>query len=193
MNLVCSSQNGREATILFSPSRKHLASKEVNPDCCIHCNSLSRPTVPLAITVKEEENQVGYSGPGMDLDLENANENANDDFDGRPPRRIVKDKTRFLGPTVKMPAKYCDKHQEDSELGHYIHKKCLKEFEENNPVRCPRCVDLEQRLNILSESEVGSRPRYCEATLGGFVASSKIEAVVNRYKAIPKHDKVWCC
>ena len=183
--------HGREITIQFSPSRCHLAGQQIKTEACVCCSQLHRPAIPLTVTAKaddDEESLEGDYGPGIDLDLQDTNDNDNVvRFRGRKRKN-----ERNKGPFVRVPPLYCQKYDKDSDVGHYVHEKCLKNFEESSPTRCPRCEDLERRVNIAMDGGKSTVPhrRYCKHIMGGFVASSKIENVIRRFEEIPEGDKV---
>lgn len=144
----------------------------------------------------EEEEEVAREGPGLDFDLEGSD--AEDDdvaFQGR------KEKEKKLGDLVLFPSSYCHVTDEEKKVGHRIHEKCLEAFQASKQTCCPRCIDIGNRLNMLTGDgvEVVPHARYCShirpspLVSGGFVASSKIELVVNEFKKVPKNEKVSTC
>jgi SNF2 family DNA or RNA helicase len=91
------------------------------------------------------------------------------------------------GELVSVPKTYCS-----AAIEHYIHEDCLKHMQQNENC-CPRCRDIEKRTNF--ESQNVTLRRYCEhvtTPMGGrgFTGSSKINAIVDYYKSVPKSDKV---
>ena len=187
--------NGREITIQFSPSRRHLAAQHVSTDSCVYCNQLMRPTVPLDNSVDndDEEGLRGQRVPLLDLDLDDPD--VNDDEDRG---RARKQKNSRKGKLIKFPHKFCCKNEDDSKMGHFIHTQCLASFRAGGAARCPRCVDLENRMSLsnnLGEAVVPHQ-RYCKHIRtsphaeGGFVASSKLEKVLAGFAEVPKGEKV---
>jgi hypothetical protein len=188
--------NGREITIQFSPSRRGIPIK--SPEICVYCNQLFRPTVQIQKTVDEEDDDddIGVAnaqGPGIDLDLEDSDlEDDDDDV------FIERGKKKKLGKLVRLSAEFCGKTAQDEQSGHFIHEKCLELFHDGCDSRCPRCVDLENRVNF--QNSMGNplvpHKRYCAHiqalpnVSGGFVASTKLEQVLAQFAKIPKGEKV---
>lgn len=127
----------------------------------------------------------------MDLDLEDSDIEDDDvTFRGQQNKK--------LGKLVLLSSEFCRAADDEKKVGHYIHEKCLELFKGKDHTCCPRCIDLGNRLNMLTGDGVQVVPhkRYCShvrpspLVSGGFVASAKIERVLEEFNKIPKGEKV---
>ena len=199
---------GREATIRSSPSRRNLLgkyAKENSQSCVCWAMYLSQK---MAEKVENDRKQNGRNtnrvsasaeelaaitatGGGItedeqmqDADFEGGAMGAKDKNYGT--KRSKKDERKL----IKLPSKYC---RASSKCPHYIHEECLKQKqEEGDTWTCPKCDDLETRMN-LGDDSMSDRPIYCEHIVCGGVkgirASAKIQAVVKWAQSLPKDDK----
>lgn len=159
---------GREWTITFSPTRRHLVSKESRISVCVCCNRNTRPSIPIC------DGRVGHKiknssslNPGFE-----EFENGLDDDD---PEDCENEENGGLDP---IPALYCRSRR----VRHYAHPKCLEEITDG----CPRCLHKDK---VFEQKYPGCK-RYCQSVDGGFPGSSKIDAVIEWQSALPTGDKV---
>jgi len=185
--------NGREITKCFSPSRRDRIEGSI--EACVYCNGLLCPTVRAEKTVdKKEESFERARGPRTNFELDNEEvddgENINDDQEV-----LVQRNTKGRGKLKRIPSKYCCKNEG---TGHSMHAACLALFEASTQTRCPRCVDLENRLAITNSNTPCIIPykRWCTNIKAmpfaepGFVPSTKLVQIRDHIEAIPKEDKI---
>lgn len=198
---------GREVTIQFSPSRRHLLKREECPKRCVLCSG-SYPTQTAekfaakkaGIGVKEEEEE-DDDQPMLGLDARvrremDLDDDELDDEDAIDAMNNADDKKK--GPLVELGPDMCKAN--GSDCRHFAHERCLEVFlEKNSAGDCPRCYDLSSRIHITDPTHTGKKlPHkvYCKGvtpsvgTGGGFTASAKIEEAINWFqKAVPKNEK----
>jgi len=175
---------GREMTILFSPSRRHLL-----PNCeienkrkCVYCSNYpSFKEQDFKKMNDEEANEVLN-----DMDVTEDNEEfRNVDFEfSNNSGNLEKD----IDELIPLNSSKC---YASKECKHYIHRGCLEKLEGESI--CPRCHDLEVRMNI-SKEQFTNCCTYCKHIRYGNAAygiqvSTKIQEVINWVKSIPEDDK----
>jgi SNF2 family DNA or RNA helicase len=188
---------GREFTIKFSPTRRHLS--KVDKKTCVLCRQGSRPSVPTEPKgqnrVKTDHKESMKDGNGQekasrnrvatDLDLDNEvlDDSEFDDATGLPEDEedVVED--------LPLVALECCKKAFG--VQHYAHEACIPTI---GDVMCPRCQDGRNRsmLNFgpAFNSSGFQSPIYCKEILGGFKGSSKINEVVDAVMDTNPDDKI---
>jgi len=189
---------GREITILFSPTRRHLLSKckEAAKDTCVCCTKFPSQYIAGKKSNEAAEDELDLSS--NDMDNGTGDVDLGDDFavqTGRNRRNVLRAKraNTELGILVPLDSSIC--HAPDK-CKHYIHEKCLKRLEEHTDrITCPRCNDFILRMKVDTvDSPVTPYETYCEhisfgPEVRGIKATAKIQAIVYWIKAIPKEDK----
>ena len=199
---------GREITIRFSPSRRHLLKRQENKDQCVLCSGKGYPTQRAeefaARRACEEsgdefiENEDYFNLLGLDAHVRAEMDLDDDELDDEDVvlthnnTRVIKDKC----PLVELDLDVCQ--AAGSECLHFAHKKCLAVFLENGGHKCPRCYDLSSRIHISNKdgnSNVTHRV-YCTKTQttasgrNGFTASTKIVKVIDWFQtSVPEDEK----
>jgi len=188
---------GREVTLQFSPSRKHLLKREEQNKVCVLCSILT-PTENAekhkAIKEGEEENEkldfrkiLGSSGSRTDENIFEGDDEPSWDVDDS--NRGNDEKGRIVEITATSSVR-C--HAAGSDCCHWAHERCLELFEEKGYDKCPRCLDFSSRLHF---SSTDNNKIYCQdiktsiSETGGFTASAKIEKAVEWFRSVPKSEK----
>lgn len=198
---------GREYTSKFSPSRRKLVAGKLRKEICETC-VLCQGNVTIAKEKRDEkangntQSNEGYpkvqnfgssridstSGEMDDADLDD------EDFDG-PVQERNKKKKKKMKECIPLPSNFsCD--ATDCGYTHHIHPECLEKLVRDNIERCPRCDDMQKRIQVDSTNEYPSPyPTYCKAispapSISGFKATAKIQKLVDWVKKIPNEDKV---
>ena len=182
-------RNGRELTTLLSPTRRKMKKLAAwKPDECVYCkqslieaadDAERRGLLALGskarLGARAEALGSGASATEtIDLDGKETADDADDD------EKAFATPARASGVPPNEPLVNCKCHFLPNS-GHKIHKCCLAKLGPN--ARCPRCVDLERR------AQLGSGKLYCRDVLGGFRASTKLEACVREVRgAVKKGD-----
>lgn len=164
---------GREWTIEFSPSRRHLRRKESRPSTCVCCTQTVRPSVPMleSSPTKAETKKKTHAANFEVKDFENGiDDDEMSDFDDGD------------DDLVAIPFPLC---QSTSGIRHYAHPKCFESMKKEETT-CPRCLHHQNVFKI----DFPGCTRYCKQTNGGFPGSSKIDSVVWWYESVPNDDKV---
>lgn len=188
---------GREATIQFSPSRRHLLKREEQSKVCVLCDIIT-PTenAEKFVAIKEcrEDDLVEAINFRKILGATRARSDENimdgDDDSGWSDNIKVNDKMKDdKGRMVELDHDLCLAFGTD--CCHFAHESCLKIFVESGNATCPKCQDLSSRLHCAGiEKKV-----YCQeikttiTQKGGFAASAKIDKAISWFKSIPKSDK----
>jgi hypothetical protein len=166
---------GREFTKAFSPTRRRLIASEQNSKACVCCNQSLRPSIPIPDDDKKKSS--GRSSRrkkrvATEFDMEDGQDSNDDDDD-----ELVEEEENEALQAIPM----CSA----TTISHYAHASCIKKLTAEGAA-CPRCLDFAKRKNFDSP---GSKT-YCRSIKGGFSGSSKINAVVDWYRSVPKDDKV---
>ncbi len=152
---------GREITIQFSPSRRHLLKREENKEQCVLCSGRSYPTQraeAFAARRAAEENGDEFIADedylnlvGVDASVRAEMDLDDDELDDDDV--LIGSNTRAntgKGQLVEL------NHDNDicqaagSDCRHFAHKKCLEVFLENGGNQCPRCYDLRSLVAIVA-------------------------------------------
>ena len=190
---------GREVTIQYSPSRKHLLKREEQNKVCVLCSILN-PTENAekhkAIKEGEEENEkldfrkiLGSSGSRTDENIFEGDDEPSWDVDDSNGGNNEDEKGRIVEITATSSVR-C--HAAGSDCCHWAHERCLELFEEKGYDKCPRCLDFSSRLHF---SSTDNNKIYCQdiktsiSETGGFTASAKIEKAVEWFRSVPKSEK----
>lgn len=192
---------GREVTILFSPSRRHLlpnCGSEIKNKCvcCVHFPTNKKDEKTVEKMDEEEVAAVLTEAGAIGDDDEMADDGFGRSGRGTKSQKGDDNKKRKtnLGQLVPLDSSIC--HAPD-DCKHYIHEECLKQLLNNgeDEPRCPRCKDLEIRMKIC-EDHAGAFPcdTYCKhisfgSDLRGIKATAKIQAVIDWGKSVPSGDK----
>ena len=191
---------GREVTIQFSPSRKHLLKRHEQNKVCVLCCILT-PTENAekhkAMKDGEEETDKldfrkilgSTAGSHTDENILEGDDEPSWDVDDSNRGNCEDEKGRIVEITA-MSSVCC--HAAGSDCCHWAHERCLELFEEKGYDRCPRCLDFSSRLHFSSTADSKAycqdiRTTICEA--GGFAASAKIEKAVEWFRSVPQSEK----
>jgi hypothetical protein len=166
---------GREFTKAFSPTRRRLIATEQNSKACVCCNQSLRPSIPIPDDDKKKSS--GRSSRrkksvATEFHMEDGQDSNDDDDD-----ELVEEEENEALQAIPMCMA--------ANISHYAHASCIKKLTAEGAA-CPRCLDFAKRKNFDSP---GSKT-YCQSIKGGFSGSSKINAVVDWYRSVPKDDKV---
>mmetsp|Transcript_63633 Transcript_63633/g.74544 ORF Transcript_63633/g.74544 Transcript_63633/m.74544 type:complete len:491 (+) Transcript_63633:184-1656(+) len=197
---------GREVTIQFSPSRRHLLKREERKDKCVCCQVFPSERSDNFKRQKDKEMKKKYAGYGLvgidekyhifnDLDDEECNDsNVQDQCSTKRNR----EESKYPIEAIK-DENIC--HAANSGCLHYAHQLCIQNLVRDGR-KCPRCVDLQQRTKIVpctnTKGDVADLPHklYCTNILAtptvekGFRASAKIEKVLNWFEnSVPHGEK----
>jgi len=206
---------GREMTIQFSPSRRHLLKREERPKQCVFCISDPTKTAEKEAAKKAakqdgthtklayEQNQenkdddddlralVGTARTDMDLDDDQLDDG---DVDGDYVSKSKKEREleeKKKGPIVPLGPDFC--LASESRCRHFAHEKCIEKNLKEFNTSCPRCHDLNSRIHATLPHNM-----YCQeikthiddSDSGGFTASAKIEKAIEWFQTtVPKGDK----
>lgn len=198
---------GREVTIQFSPSRRHLLKRQERPKRCVLCSGSSYPTQTAdrfaakkaGRVVKQEEGEDGEPMLGLDAHVRaemDLDDDELDDEDAVDAMNNVADAKK--GPLVELGPEICQAHRSDCR--HFAHERCLEVHREKECTGgCPRCYDLSSRIHITDATKTMNKllhKVYCqEITTSvnsgkGFTASAKIEEAIQWFQAtVPKTEK----
>jgi len=195
---------GREFTINFSPSRRHLVTKlakEISRNC-VCCQRF-----PSQIKEKNEDKNArkdivteedaaelsNFAAATDDEQLQDADFDAGNQG-GKKDTSKKKLRKKDLGELVPLDSDICHATEE---CRHYIHEECLKQLQEDSEdeLKCPRCKDLQCRLRV-DEARSSEIPHetYCEHIsfgphVRGIKATAKIEEIVKWAQDLPEGDK----
>ena len=196
---------GREATVQFSRSRRHLLKREEDKTLCIICKE-TYPTqkaekfaAKMAGNVKEEDKEEGdHQMLGLNTRVRSEIDLDDDELDDNDNIGAFKDvENKKKGPIIELGSDICQAH--GSNCCHFAHKKCLEIFLERGFERCPRCLDLSSRIHIANTTNTdGKVPHkvYCQeitssiSSVKGFTASAKIEKAIAWLHTVPNSEKV---
>ncbi|KAL7547901.1 hypothetical protein ACHAWF_011183 [Thalassiosira exigua] len=188
---------GREATMCFSPSRRHLLNREEKKDKCVFCcdhypsQKAREFDAKMADKVKEEVGESVYQdllqlaeGTRLDDDImEELDEELSINV-----RTGKRDDEK--GPIVELGSDYC--RAAGSECRHFGHESCIENVKaEGGDLFCPRCLDLESRTTTGGSK----RETYCGrigthySSSKGFTTSAKIDKIIEWIQMVPKSDK----
>ncbi|KAL7499275.1 hypothetical protein ACHAWT_006896 [Skeletonema menzelii] len=199
---------GREITIQFSPSRRHLLKREEKKEQCVLCSGRSYPTQRAELfaarrTAEEngeefivEDDHLNLVGADArvrtEMDLDDDELDDEDVLSGGD-SRTNKEKGQLVELTHDNICKAAG-----SDCRHFAHEKCLSAYLENGGSECPRCYDLRSRIHISNEEGVMNDDQhvYCSNTettvsgLNGFTASTKIAKAVEWFQTnVPDDEK----
>lgn len=184
--------SGRELTMAFSPSRRHLLRLQEKPNRCVCCRAF-KPIDKDAKKAKDS-NDTAARAPGrkanraMDMDLDDSeledSDYADDELYGED------DKSTKKGTIVPLTSELCD--VSDGPVRHFAHKKCLEAMILDG-LRCPYCQEIKTRVHLRQHSvcvdgDNQNQPKaiavpnrtYCKhvsvspAIPNGFKASAKV-------------------
>lgn len=188
---------GREITIKFSPTRRHLLSKcnQAAKDTCVCCTKFPSQYITGTKSNEAAKDELDLSSNDMDNGADDAD--LGDEFalqTGRNRRNVSRAKrvNKELGVLVPLDSSIC---HAPAKYKHHIHEKCLKRLEEHSDtITCPRCNDFILRMKVDTvDSPVTPYETYCEHVWygegRGIKGTAKIQAIVQWIKEIPKEDK----
>ncbi len=198
--------DGREITIRFSPSRRHLLKRYENKFHCVLCSGRSYPTQRAEIFAARrecEENGDEFMEKedylnivGLDAQVRREMDLDDDELDDED--ALVSNNTRANKGKEQLVELNHDVCQAaGSECRHFAHKQCLEVALENGVHKCPRCYDLSSRIHICNEDGVSNVPHreYCTKTQttangrNGFTASAKLVKAIEWLKDVPSDEK----
>ena len=191
---------GREITIQFSPTRRHLIGNLASEmrDKCVCCQrypSQQQPKSEQKSDVISEAETAALAGMAVAADDEDLQDNsfgASSNTTTKSSKKRNKKDDRKL---VPMDAEFC--FAADG-CPHYVHEDCLEDLKMNcdDELKCPKCKDFQARLHLMDQAQSLDVPHetYCEhVPMGpytmGIKATAKINEIVEWAKAIPKGDK----
>jgi len=200
---------GRELTIQFSPSRKHLLKREEQPKVCVFCHPDPSQVVR---EIKEEETTDSDSESDSDdehyekvlaLGLNNFGRRRrvrtnidldDDDLDDEDDMGVMESSTedKKKGPIIPLGNDLLSCQVSESDCRHFAHERCIARHRESGCTICPRCDGLQSRLHENLPHTV-----YCQEVLTsfnhvqqGFTASAKIEEAIKWFQtAVPQNEK----
>ena len=198
---------GREMTIQFSPSRRHLLKREEDKDQCVLCSGRRYPTQRAELFAARREaeengdefiaeddhlNLVGIDARvRTEMDLDDDELDDEDVLSGGGSRA-----NKNKGQLVELSHDICQAARSDCR--HFAHKDCLAAYLENGGSECPRCYDLSCRIHMSNKEDVmdvGNRV-YCSKTettiigVNGFTASTKIVEAIKWFQTnVPDDEK----
>lgn len=191
---------GREVTILFSPSRRHLVSKlhMDNKEKCVCCESYPSQEKRNSKAKKEkehltQEDMADLRQVAVATDDEHLEDNSFDTGHLTRRERAKAAKKKARKNLIPMPIEYCCA---STECQHYIHKECLKQLEEGcgDELKCPKCKDLQERLHLSNHFKDSSGDNvFCEhiqvGNSHGITVTAKIAEIIKWVETIPEGDK----
>ena len=185
---------GREITIQFSPSRRHLVSnlaKEMEEEC-VCCNRYPSQADERSQKTLTDEERNALEGIEAVTEDEHLEDNTFGTRGGRRKKNTKKKAKSRLGELVPMEPGICNAVEK---CQHYVHEKCLEQLLSNcdDGLKCPKCIDFQTRLNLSKEKDTRHEV-FCEhIPVGpanhGITATAKILEVINWAKEIPEGDK----
>ena len=192
---------GRELTIQFSPSRRHLLKREERPKVCVYCDSdPSR---------KKDSDSHSGSHSGSDSDS-NSHSGSDSDSDSDSSRRVQTDimdldvdglddeddlevakssnEDKKKGPILPLGPDICQ--VSESDCRHFAHKRCLAIHYEEGGTACPRCNGLTSRIHDNLHGNEYCKEISTSLSQNGFTGSAKIEEAIKWFKTtVPDIDK----
>jgi len=173
---------GREYTKQFSPSRQHLRAMEERSKSCVCCDQSMRPSIPVASD--DDDGNGNKRGKQRRLRSKtNVDELAEGEEVNDDAVEMIREEEEEL---VPLPCSLCGAR--DGDVSHFAHADCIEKLKAESE-SCPRCKHAQNTMNFVLPNE-GSK-RYCKNIDGGFIGSSKINAVVDWYQnEVPEDDKV---
>ena len=164
---------GREWTLQFSPTRRHLIRNESRPSVCVCCNRTMRPSIPVL--------QRSGNTPKRDKQAGSINASV-EDFENGMDDDDVNDCDIDQEKLVPIPYPQC---RSITGIRHYAHLICHEKMKQEN-TNCPRCLHSDHVFKL----DFPGCARYCQNVDGGFPGSSKIDSVIRWQASVPKNDKV---
>jgi SNF2 family DNA or RNA helicase len=195
---------GREITIQFSPSRRHLISQLArdNKNRCVCCENLpgqkksdekdQNDSNKDTLTEAEAAALADVAVATEDEHLEDNSFGASNAPSGARDKASKKKSRNNFGDLIPMDPEFCHAVHE---CPHYVHKKCLIQLQSDceDELKCPRCKDLHFRLH-LAETKDDRHEVYCEhIPVGhnqqGITVTAKIGEIIKWAQEIPEGDK----
>lgn len=192
---------GRELTVLFSPTRRHIqevksgVENEFKCVCCKRCEKhKSTKKDNGAVAAFDLDNLEEDFGEEID-DFDGGSQDNDDiksDSEDKEDKKRPSNKPRGNGKIVPVDSDLCVLSNKG--IRHFACESCLGEMKKTGE-HCPKCADLFTRANYSSKDEKidfdGGDHVYCRDVLGGFKASAKLEKIVNYFLTkVPSNDKV---
>lgn len=175
----------REQTMQYSPSRRHLRSREERPKSCVCCDQNMRPSIPIVVPGDDEcgdrssrKNRHRFRGGTANLDEMEEFKEVNDDA-----VEMYEEEEEEL---IPLPCSLCEAR--NGPVNHFAHESCIDTMKMACE-SCPRCM----HAKIVSQYELPGEAdrRYCKHIAGGFVGSSKLNEIVDwSQNEVPKEDKI---
>ena len=175
---------GRECSMAFSPSRRHLLHTQEKPNRCVCCTSLKT----LEKNKKEGKSRGRRGAVRHAIDLDDSDLDDDDDDDA-----LLDDDNQSSkkGKIVPLTCDVCN--VSDSPVRHFAHEKCLEVLLRDG-LHCPSCQQIKHRVHLLRETiEVDGENQseditvphrtYCKGVTAspgipnGFKASAKVRAL----------------
>ena len=194
--------DGREVTVQFAPSRKHLLRLMERKDACVLCcgkypSQKAEDHAAKMAGVKSEESDEEFQQmlemTAQSLSDDNVLDDEYEDLRTIKPTKKGDDKR---GPIVELGPDICK--AAGSACCHYAHESCIELFRENGCDECPRCKDLASRIHFASSTDNTNTNRkvYCEevettvSDVNGFKASAKMEEAIKWIQHVPQNEKM---
>lgn len=184
-------ENGRQLTVLFSPSLRHNNSikrgleKKHQCVCCQRRVWNERKKKSNArVCAAHDLDDLEDDDPGRDEEIlpeEYPDVNNGEDQAGKPFSELT-----GTGSIVAIPSRFCQFATQG--IRHFACESCLEEMRDGGEA-CPMCNDLISRNKGVVNSETTGRI-YCQDIFGGFEASVKLESIVKNFMDVPSQDKV---
>ncbi|KAG7361311.1 SNF2-related protein [Nitzschia inconspicua] len=192
--------NGRQLTVLFSPSRQKnqdVKSALENESKCVCCDrriktvrmNARRNVAMAALDIDNLEDEFGDDMDDSDGEIIFDDELGSDSEEGRAKGRRNK-KQRGTGNIVPIDGGLCQLSKHG--IRHFACETCIEGLRGKGEC-CPKCTDLFAKANYVDkdpiEEKTNSDHVYCRDILGGFKASAKLERIVQDVMKISKDQK----
>jgi hypothetical protein len=153
--------SGRELTMAFSPSRRHLLKLQEKPKRCVYCRSFK----PMDKDAKKENDGESatprarrrVANRDMDMDLDDSDLEDSDYDESELYYEDVKS-AKEKGPMVPLTYDLCDqgpcyhgRNESKAKVRHFAHEKCIEVLRQDG-LRCPYCEEIRSRVHLLQRS-----------------------------------------
>jgi hypothetical protein len=153
--------SGRELTMAFSPSRRHLLKYQEKPRRCVYCRAFK----PMNKDSKEENDgesatpraRKRVANRDMDMNLDDS-DLEDSDYDDDELNDEDEKSAKKKGPMVPLTCDLCDqgpwydgRDKSEGKVRHFAHEKCI-EVLRHDGLRCPYCEEIRSRVHLLQRS-----------------------------------------
>lgn len=153
--------SGRELTMAFSPSRRHLLKLQEKPKRCVCCRAF-KPMDKAAKKEKDDDNitqRACRRGANREMDMDLDDSDLEDsDYDDDELYDEDEKSAKKKGPIIALTCDLCDqgpwydgRDESKGRVRHFAHEKCIEVLREDG-LRCPYCEEIRSRVHLLQHS-----------------------------------------